>query len=203
MGTLPGSFGLFLVSGPTVAGLAWKMKQPAALSVLERPVAEPPTPSGGQKGAAGSVWCRGRSTLTRLSAGLKKQLRMGVARRLCSGHLPEGSAWLDCYVWDLLTPARGADLPPTAREAGQHWPRRAGDHVGAPLAGSGDAEAHRAASRRCAGFAQTCGRSCPCDTGRSDLCQRHQHTSCGRSARVLSASWKTKKLSLAHQCLFL
>eukprot|EP01046_Picozoa_sp_COSAG06_P039075 COSAG06_NODE_4575_length_4131_cov_3.121280_1_plen_210_part_10 len=66
------------------------------------------------------------SALNRSSpAGVKKQLHMGGARRLCSGHPPERSAWLDGYVRDPLAPARCAERPTPAREAGQHWLRGA------------------------------------------------------------------------------
>ena len=100
---------------------------------------------------------------------------------LCAGALPERSAWLHHYARDLLTPARCAELPPAAREAGQHWPRRRSfPSKSAALAGSDDAEARCAASRRCGGFAQSCGRCRSFDTGRSDPCARHQHGSCGR-----------------------
>ena len=89
--------------------------------------------------------------------------------------------WLHHYARDLLTPARCAELPPAAREAGQHWPRRRSfPSKSAALAGSDDAEARCAASRRCGGFAQSCGRCRSFDTGRSDPCARHQHGSCGR-----------------------
>jgi hypothetical protein len=54
----------------------------------------------------------------------KKMLQVGAARWLCSGHRSEGSACLGSYHRGLLTPARSAGLPPTARETGQHWPRR-------------------------------------------------------------------------------
>ena len=100
---------------------------------------------------------------------------------LCAGALPERSAWLHHYARDLLTPARCAELPPAAREAGQHWPRRQSfPSKSAAPAGSDDAEARCAASQRCGGFAQSCGRCRSFDTGRSDPCAWHQHGSCGR-----------------------
>ena len=111
---------------------------------------------------------------------VKKQLRMGGARQLCSGHPPERSAWLESYVRDLLTPARCAERPTPAREAGQHWLRRAsGMQSGAPLAGSDDAEARRTAGGRCGGFAQSCGWRWTFDRGRSDLRSLHQQGSWG------------------------
>ena len=111
----------------------------------------------------------------------KKQLRVGAARWLCSGYRPEGYARLGSYDRGLLTPARCADVPPPAREAG-HTARgeRAKTLNSAPLAGSDDAEARCAASRRRRGFAQGCGWRWSFDRGRSDPCSRHQQGSCGR-----------------------
>jgi hypothetical protein len=78
----------------------------------------------------------------------KKMLQVGAARWLCSGHRSEGSACLGSYHRGLLTPARSAGLPFTARETGQHWPRRRSLYTNrAPVAGSDDAEGWRAASR--------------------------------------------------------
>ena len=109
------------------------------------------------------------------------QAARGLVGWLCAGALPERSAWLHHYARDLLTPARCAELPPAAREAGQHWPRRQSfPSKSVALAGSDDAEARCAASQRCGGFAQSCGRCRSFDTGRSDPCARHQHGSCGR-----------------------
>jgi hypothetical protein len=127
--------------------------------------------------------------------GVKKQLRVGMARWLGSGHCPEGSAWLGHYARVLLTPARCADVPPLARASGQPGRgERARRPQIAPLAGSDDAEARRAASRRCGGFAQSCGRRRSFDTGRSDPCARHQQGSCGRRfvRRVRFSAEKTK-----------
>ena len=88
----------------------------------------------------------------------------------------------------FLTPARCAELPPAAREAGQHWPRRRSfPLLNAPLADSDGAEARRAASGRSGGFAQSCGWCWSFDRGRSDPRSRHPQGSCGRFARVLSA----------------
>jgi hypothetical protein len=107
---------------------------------------------------------------------------MGAARWLCSGHPSECSAWPGNYARVLLTPARCADMPLPAREAGRHRPRRRGRTLFfAPVAGSDDAEARWAASGRCGGFAQSCGRRRPFDRARPDLCSRHHHGSCGRS----------------------
>ena len=119
---------------------------------------------------------------------VKKQLHMGAARWRCPRYCSERSAWLDRYVRNLLTPARCAELPLAAREAGQHWPRRRSfPLLNAPLAGSDDAEARRAASGRSGGFAQSCGWCWSFDRGRSDPRSRHPQGSCGRFARVLSA----------------
>ena len=86
---------------------------------------------------------------------VKKQLHMGAARWRCPRYCSERSAWLDRYVRNLLTPARCAELPLAAREAGQHWPRRRSfPLLNAPLAGSDGAEARHAASGRSGGFAQ-------------------------------------------------
>jgi hypothetical protein len=77
-------------------------------------------------------------------------------------------------------------MPPPAREAGQHWPRRrATGHEQRPLAGSADAQARCTASGRCGGFAQSCGWRLTSDRRRSDLCSRHHQGSCGRLERVL------------------
>jgi hypothetical protein len=126
---------------------------------------------------------------------VKKQLRMGGARQLCSGHPPERSAWLESYVRDLLTPARCAERPTPAREAGQHWLRRAsGMQSGAPLAGSDDAEARRTAGGRCGGFAQSCGWRWTFDRGRSGLRSLHQQGSWSRFSCV-SAHIKSQSVS--------
>ena len=145
-------------------------------------------PLNGQKGASWVVFSRGAPQIVGSAPGLKKQLHMSVARWLCSGHPSERSAWLDGRVRVLLTPARCADLPRPAREAGQHWQRRrAKSTQNARLAGSDGAEARWAAGGRCGGFAQSCGRCRSFDRGRSDLCSRHPQGSCGRFERVLSA----------------
>ena len=113
---------------------------------------------------------------------------MGAARWRCPRYCSERSAWLDRYVRNLLTPARCAELPLAAREAGQHWPRRRSfPLLNAPLAGSDGAEARHAASGRSGGFAQSCGWCWSFDRGRSDPRSRHPQGSCGRFARVLSA----------------
>ena len=119
---------------------------------------------------------------------VKKQLHMGAARWRCPRYCSERSAWLDRYVRNLLTPARCAELPLAAREAGQHWPRRRSfPLLNAPLAGSDGAEARRAASGRSGGFAQSCGWCWSFDRGRSDPRSRHPQGSCGRFARVSPA----------------
>jgi hypothetical protein len=130
--------------------------------------------------ARGPCWQWPSSTSRR-----KKQLRVGTARGLCPRPCPEVSVCLGSYDRVLLRPSRCADLPTPTRAAGQHWPRRAsGDGQHAPLAGSDDAEARWAASGRCGGFAQSCGRRWSSDRGRSDLCWRHQQGSCGPVSRV-------------------
>ena len=168
--------------------MPWKLKRSPPPPVLARSGSEPPARLGGRKGAAGPVRAVERAELRVGQSRVKKQLRVGAARWLCSGHRSERSARLDRYVRDLLAPARCADLPPAAREAGQHWPRRRlFASESAPLAGSDDAEARRAASGRSGGFAESCGRCRSFDRGRSDLCSRHHQGSCGRFACVLTA----------------
>ena len=103
---------------------AGKMKRSPSPPVVERPGGEPLAPADGRKGAAGLVWAVEGAEPRVSQNRVKKQLRMSAARWLCSGHRSERSAWLHHYARDLLTPARCAELPPTAREAGQHWPRR-------------------------------------------------------------------------------
>ena len=160
---------------------AGKMKRSPSPPVVERPGSEPLAPVDGRKGAAGLVWAVEGAEPRVGQNRVKKQLRMGAARWLCLGHRSERSAWLHHYARDLLTPARCAELPPAAREAGQHWPRRRSfPSKSAALAGSDDAEARCAASRRCGGFAQSCGQRRSFDTARSDPCARHQQGSCGR-----------------------
>jgi hypothetical protein len=115
----------------------------------------------------------------------KSKLRVGAARWLCSGYRPAGSVWLGGYDRGLLTPARCADVPPPESEAGQPARgERANTLESAPLAGSDDTVGGRAASRRCHGFAQSCGWRWSFDRGRSDPCSRHQQGSCGRYACV-------------------
>jgi len=58
---------------------------------------------------------------------------MGAARWLCSGHRPEGSAWIDGHTRDLLAPARCADLPPAASAACEQCSRRGSACLGARL----------------------------------------------------------------------
>ena len=150
--------------------------------------------------------------LSPLSCPSKKQLRVGAACWLCAGPLPELPAWLGRYARVLLLSARRATLPPAARAFGQPGRgERARRPQIAPLAGSDDAEArrcaHRAASRRCGGFAQSRGRRRSFDTGRSDPCARHQQGSCGRRfvRRVRVSAEKTKSsvfLRLAHSAAF-
>ena len=94
----------------------------------------------------------------------------------------EGSVWLDRYDLTLLRPSRCTDRPTPARVSGQ--PGRGGRAKrpqNSPLVGSDDAEGRWAASRRCRGFAPSCGRRRSFDQGRSDLCSRHQQGSCGSS----------------------
>ena len=138
-------------------------------------------PLDGRNGAAGLVWA-----VERVESPLAPdQLCVGAARCLPSGFRPEVSAWLECYDRVLLGPARCAHLPPRARESVQ--PGRGGrakSPHNTPVAGSADAEARRAASRRCRGFAQSCGRRWVSDQGRSDPCSRHQQGGCGRVSCV-------------------
>ena len=111
----------------------------------------------------------------------QKAADVGMARWLASGYCPERPVWLGDYDRVLLTPAICADVPPPARASGQpDAGERAKSRQIAPLASSDDAEARCAASRRCGGFAQSCGRRRSFDQGRSDPCARHQHGSCGR-----------------------
>ena len=134
------------------------MNPPPSLTWLKRPWAGAAGAVGwperrGWAGLGGGACCTARRPV-----GHKKRLRVGAARWLRSGHRPERAVWLGGCVWVLLAPARGAKLPPTAREAGQHWPRRAsGDGRQTVEMSSDGAEAHRAASGRCGGFAQSCG----------------------------------------------
>jgi hypothetical protein len=179
---------LILVSCPALMLVPWQMKEPSSLPGLAQPGDEPPTLFVGQKGVSGPIWPVERRDSRVWPVRVKKQLRMAAARWLCSGHPSERSAWLDGRVRVLLTPARCADLPPPAREAGQHWRRRrAKSTQNARLAGSDGAEARWAAGGRCGGFAQSCGRCRSFDRGRPDLCSRHPQGSCGRFERVLPA----------------
>eukprot|EP01046_Picozoa_sp_COSAG06_P024645 COSAG06_NODE_2021_length_7833_cov_3.800233_3_plen_215_part_00 len=119
----------------------------------------------------------------------KKQLRVGAARWLCSGYRPEGYARLGSYDRGLLTPARCADVPPPAREAGHtargeraktlnsaRWPavmtlkhaaQRSDDAVASHRAADGDgpsieaARTHAHATSRGAGAAVSCVRPIP------------------------------------------
>ena len=104
---------------------AWKVKQPTSPPVLEGPGGELPALLDGQKGARWVVFGRGAPRNRPPRNRLKKRLRMSAARWLCSGHRLERAASLDSYAWGLLTSASCSDLPPTAREAGPSWPRRA------------------------------------------------------------------------------
>ena len=147
---------------------------------MERHSAEIPTALGGRKASLQPPSTIRSNRLPRARLCSKKQLHVGAARRLCSGDRPGRSAWFGHYVWALLTSARRAEMPPSAREAGPSWPRNACQTSRrAPVAGSDDAEGGRAASGRCGGFAQSCGRCRSFDRGRSDLCWRHQQGSCG------------------------
>ena len=126
----------------------------------------------------------------------KMQLRVGAPRWLCSHARAEGSVWLDRYDRTLLRPSRCTDRPTPARVSGQ--PGRGGRAKrpqSAPLVGSDDAEGRWAASRRCRGFAPSCGRRRSFDQGRSDLCSRHQQGSCGSSfVRVAPRSRPIREL---------
>ena len=104
---------------------AWKIKQPTSPSVLEGPGGELPALLDGRKGARWVVFGRGAPRNRPPRNRLEKRLRMSAARWLCSGHRLQRTAWLDSYAWGLLTSASCSDLPPTAREAGPSWPRRA------------------------------------------------------------------------------
>ena len=154
-------------------------------------------PLDGRNGAAGLVWAVERVESPLAPDRVKKQLCVGAARCLPSGFRSEVSAWLECYDRVLLGPARCAHLPPRARESVQ--PGRGGrakSPHNTPVAGSDDAEARRAASRRCRGFAQSCRRRWVSDQGRSDPCSRHQQGGCGRVSCVsvrdplLSSTWQ-------------
>jgi hypothetical protein len=165
---------------PTFLAPALMMKRSVAQPVLERPRGELLAPLNGQKGASWVVLGRGAPRIAGRPAGLKKQLRMGAARWLCSGHRPERSAWLDNSARVLLTSARRPDVPHPTREAGPSWSRRASRGAShPPLAGSDDAEARRTASGRCGGSAQSRGWCGSFDRWRSDLCWRHHQGSCG------------------------
>ena len=164
---------------------AGKMKRSPSPPVVEWPGSEPLAPVDGWKGAAGLVWAMEGAEPRVGQNRVKKQLHVGAARWICPGYRSKRSAWLDRYVWNLLTPARCTELPPAAREAGQHWPQRQSfPLLNAPLAGSDDAEARRAAIGRSGGFAQRCGWCWSFDRGRSDPRSRHPQGSCGRFARV-------------------
>ena len=166
---------------PTPAPADAKTKPPASLTVMERRSAEIPTALGGRKASLQPPSTVRSNWLPHARLCSKKQLRVGAARRLCSGDRPGRSTWLDRYVLALLTSAGRAELPPPAREAGPSWPRRACQtSKRSPVAGSDDAEGGRAASGRCGGFAQSCGRCRFFDRGRSNRCWRHQQASCGR-----------------------
>ena len=117
-----------LVSCSTYVKAGGKMKQPT-LAVLNRSRERAAIAPDGRKGAAGLVWAAERAEPPVGQNRVKKQLRVGAARWLCPGHRSERSARLDRYVRDLLAPARCAELPPAAREAGalaaETTPRRA------------------------------------------------------------------------------
>ena len=158
---------------------------PTPPSVIYLPYCPPPscTAMHGRR-ACPVPWhlLRGSRLSSKDQSPQKKQLRVGVARWLCSRHRLERAAWLGSYVWVLLASARCANLPPQrgrpANLDAESVPIMDGAHI-APVAGSDDAEGRRAASRRCGGVAQSCGRRRSFDPGISDPCARHQQGSCG------------------------
>jgi hypothetical protein len=119
----------------------------------------------------------------------KKQLHMGVAHGLGSGHRPGRSACIGSDVRVLLGSSRCADLPPPARGSVLTLSMESvkASLPVAPLVGSDDAEGRRAASRRCGGRAQSCRWHWSLDRGRSDPCWRHQQGSCGPFSCVSAA----------------
>ena len=118
------------------------------------------------------------------SSGPHKKSSCGWAQRAGSaqGAVPRGlagsAAVIGCFSDqpDALTCHRGRGHAATLASEGEPEGRK-----GAPPVGSDDATGGRAVSRRCGGFAQSCGWCCSFDRARSDPCSRHQHGSCGRS----------------------
>ena len=118
--------------------------------------------------------------IARQPVGLKKQLYMGAARWLCSGH-----RWL--HVCSGASRTGQKRRPATQSEGSRPAPAT---------------ESHRRASLwrlwpaamtlrlaglpsgGCGGFAQSCGQRCSFDRRRSDPCLRHPQGSGGRFARV-------------------
>jgi hypothetical protein len=103
---------------------SWEVKPSPSLPVLQQPRGRAAEPFDGQKAAVGLAWAFGARRAARRPVCLKKPLHRGVARWLSAGQPFECFGWLGCYARDLLALARCADLPPVAREASQHWPRR-------------------------------------------------------------------------------
>ena len=148
-----------LVSGKTPVAACGKMKAAASRSVLGQLRAALLMAFDGQQAVQGARHRQNQPSCTRRTTRSKNQLRAGAARWLCAGERPERPAWLGSYVWVLLVSARCADLPLPASAAGQTGRGGRAKRVKrAPLAGGDDAEARWAASRRCCGFAQSCGR---------------------------------------------
>jgi hypothetical protein len=118
--------------------------------------------------------------IARQPVGLKKQLYMGAARWLCSGH-----RWLCSGASRTGQKRRPATQSEGSRPAPAAESRMPPQSLPvAPLAGSDDAETRWAASGGCGGFAQSCGRRRSFDRRRSDSCLRHPQGSGGRFARV-------------------
>jgi hypothetical protein len=118
------------------------------------------------------------------SGGPRKKSSCGWAQRAGSaqGAVPRSlagsAAVIGCFSDqpDALTCHRGRGHAATLASESVPEGRK-----GAPPVGSDDAAGGRAVSRRCGGFAQSCGWCCSFDRARSDPCSRHQHGSCGRS----------------------
>jgi hypothetical protein len=104
---------------PISHGDGRKIKQPALPPVLGRLCAEMLVVVDGQQAIPGARHHPQPTGLHRARLGEKKQLRVGAARWLCSGHRSERSVWLGGYDRVLLASAGGADLPHRASAAGQ------------------------------------------------------------------------------------
>ena len=104
--------------------------------------------------------------------------RAGSAQDTVPSALHGSAEVLGCFADQPDAPACQSRRAHPARLAAQSVPNAVEK---APVAGSVDAAGWPAASRRSRGFAQSCGRCRSFDTGRSDLCSRHQQGSCGSS----------------------